>query len=1157
MLYACYRELMAVLVCFCCFQGTALVAGEAVETFSDLARFSVVQGGERRQSLQRDPTLERIYFQFAEEQKVPAMEILIPENKGRRRLPDIPVTLVLTVSHSTPEPFNNIALRISDRENETFHFLPVKKIADGNGKTVFHYLVDQTTFRISWGPRINRMFDFPVAFQGIAVNFNPQVHQGRICFEKLEILENGRREIPVKTSLLRFQKKLVMDEVRAVDGKCRALPLADGIQLSGNASEVHVDPYAWRHPLPVPGPTEVRLDLEVVRGNGIIELEVEDLHKKRIVFSAPFSETARTELVIPTAGRSAANQEIKYRRLRVKFNSKQEFDLKLFGLRQSAMVSDVQALHCDIETGNGIHVLDVGEEGKFRLTFSNRSDSPLEWEVEMNFRDFLGHNFIRKENIKLAAGGSVRLPLTQKLPYFGIWNIHYSIRSKKERGIQRDLLRTFAYMKPFNVTPRCPEGTFMFGVNAHPTWLYSMDEYPLFVEAMARCGAKLLRTDFSWRQIEPFEGKFDFSIYDPLVEDMIRNGIAVLAVLHPTPMWAVPAERANLDYFTKSRSRPLPGLYRRFARQVAKHYGDKITFWEIWNEPDLLPVSTLTTDEYLEILREGAEGIRQSCPDARIMTGGFAVVDSPAVSQKDLQYRVLTEGKKWYDIHAIHLHGPFPEYADIVDNQLIPLRTRAGVTAPWFSAETSLNASGGAERIQALTLFKKIMFSWSRGSISYIWYNLRNKGRDFYNGEHHYGLLTYDFYPNPAFSVFAELSRLYTGLKYEREWKIQAGIYCFQFEGAGRKVICAWNENSADVSRPVVFKTDASKVYRVDIMGNKSPIALKEGIAVCPISAVPGSIVLENATSIEPVNSLLTVEAPRAITPGRPFKVAISAFNPYQSKAVLRLHFRLPKGMEMTQPVSSNKMTPGSSLRKSFDMKLNSTSLAAVSRDLQVAVSYELDEIKGTINIPFSRSVLISGRDFDKREPDFWLESVDQIFPLIPADPLTEFRNWKGIADLSAKVWYGVRNENLTVRVVVQDDKHCQPYSEDSVWNGDNIQMPLVFPGQNGGIWEIGMSLLDDGRSEIWIWSTPPGFDARKCAREILLNVSRRKNLTTYDIQIPFATLGISSADLRKGFQSNILINENDGDGRDYCLFIAPGTNTTKLPDQYPFLILE
>ena len=126
MLYACYRELMAVLVCFCCFQGTALVAGEAVETFSDLARFSVVQGGERRQSLQRDPTLERIYFQFAEEQKVPAMEILIPENKGRRRLPDIPVTLVLTVSHSTPEPFNNIALRISDRENETFHFLPVK-----------------------------------------------------------------------------------------------------------------------------------------------------------------------------------------------------------------------------------------------------------------------------------------------------------------------------------------------------------------------------------------------------------------------------------------------------------------------------------------------------------------------------------------------------------------------------------------------------------------------------------------------------------------------------------------------------------------------------------------------------------------------------------------------------------------------------------------------------------------------------------------------------------------------------------------------------------------------------------------------------------------------------------------------------------------------
>ncbi|MEI3001775.1 MAG: hypothetical protein V8T86_12910 [Victivallis sp.] len=41
------------------------------------------------------------------------------------------------------------------------------------------------------------------------------------------------------------------------------------------------------------------------------------------------------------------------------------------------------------------------------------------------------------------------------------------------------------------------------------------------------------------------------------------------------------------------------------------------------------------------------------------------------------------------------------------------------------------------ERNQAITLFKKLLFAWSRGSIGYTWYDLRNDiGYYRVDGEH-------------------------------------------------------------------------------------------------------------------------------------------------------------------------------------------------------------------------------------------------------------------------------------------------------------------------------------------------------------------------------------------------------------------------------------
>lgn len=51
------------------------------------------------------------------------------------------------------------------------------------------------------------------------------------------------------------------------------------------------------------------------------------------------------------------------------------------------------------------------------------------------------------------------------------------------------------------------------------------------------------------------------------------------------------------------------------------------------------------------------------------------------------------------------------------------------------------------------------------------------------------------------------------------------------------------------------------------------------------------------------------------------------------------------------------------------------------------------------------------------------------------------------------------------------------------------------------------------------------------------------------------AAIGLTQEQLKAGIQFNLLINENDGEGRDGWLQIAPGIGEAKVPEKYPFIL--
>lgn len=91
----------------------------------------------------------------------------------------------------------------------------------------------------------------------------------------------------------------------------------------------------------------------------------------------------------------------------------------------------------------------------------------------------------------------------------------------------------------------------------------------------------------------------------------------------------------------------------------------------------------------------------------------------------------VQEAKPYFDVHAIHLHGPFEEFPGCLQSSFFALREKSGVTQLWFANETADHGAGGREKHVAIDVWRKSVYAWAHGSVDYTWYNLRAKvGKD-------------------------------------------------------------------------------------------------------------------------------------------------------------------------------------------------------------------------------------------------------------------------------------------------------------------------------------------------------------------------------------------------------------------------------------------
>jgi hypothetical protein len=822
-------------------------------------------------------------------------------------------------------------------------------------------------------------------------------------------------------------------------------------------------------------------------------------------------------------------------------------------------------LHVSLETGNPVHVLKAGEENKSGLKVKNTvsgKEGKTKIFVEYHISDS-GQNIIKTEKLALDLASQeetfIKFPPP---PAFGVYYVDTTIGTPAmdEEPVKKRF--SYAYMKPSGPTPG-PATGFLFRVCSHPQ-RHSREHQEREALAAALCGIKIIREDIDWGRIQRTGPEtWNFSSFDNVVETFGAYGLEIQAIYSYVPAWAVARDWKPHRPDRQGRGRPDYEHWRRFIRAFADRYKDKLRYVEVWNEPDLTGFANFSAEEYIELLKVAWTETRAANPALKVLTGGFAgmpeALSAHASIKPDVLPKTLRDGKNHYDVIAFHGHGSFANYQRQVES-LLALKEKLALPQPWYANETAETSLRIGELAQAIILYKKFLYSWAKGSIGYNWYDLRDDGFSATDVEHHFGLLTRDFYPKAAYPVYNMLGNYYKDGHFVEQPDLGKDLHGYLYKARnGDYLLANWNEAPSGQDRLLMLGGITGAASRVDIFGNEEPLPVINGSLMLEITPRPFTLKISGQTAAPRlIGECLRPRGEFLVNPGAPMVFEYELINPTARTRTFELQFEVPPGLVVRRAERKVAVKPRETAIYKLELQATPAfDAAATGAPLTTKTRFLLDgQWTGEMNTPLKPVITCPATGDFAEEPAFVMETGAQVTTLAPNAPWTSRLFWSGPDDLGARVWLACGRDKLLLKVVVRDDKHYQPHTGADVWKGDNVQIAIRLPRQNA-MWEIGLTHRADTTSETWCWFAPRGFDAAAAvAGKILLETTRDetgKN-TTYLATIPFDAIGLTEAICQSGFRFNLLVNDNDGEMRESILSIAPGIGASKTAGHFPMI---
>ncbi|HHS96355.1 MAG TPA: hypothetical protein ENK08_00415, partial [Chloroflexi bacterium] len=228
---------------------------------------------------------------------------------------------------------------------------------------------------------------------------------------------------------------------------------------------------------------------------------------------------------------------------------------------------------------------------------------------------------------------------------------------------------------------------------------YDPPERPYLTLAL-NAGSRWDRFDFVWPNIEPSNDQWNFSAYDDLVNDLHAAGVNIVGILLWTPGWAVspdcqlegqalsrptqpsphryapPPPAGTLSTSAEPKTCPPRGLdlpwndpgnyWGDFVYTVVSRYGDRVKYWEVWNEPDYCDPGYIcswsgTSVDYAQLLKVGYQATKAACPDCTVLFGGLHFWANPSFYRWVLNVLnddpAAAENNYFFDVMSLHTYS--------------------------------------------------------------------------------------------------------------------------------------------------------------------------------------------------------------------------------------------------------------------------------------------------------------------------------------------------------------------------------------------------------------------------------------------------------------------------------------------------------------------
>ncbi len=801
-------------------------------------------------------------------------------------------------------------------------------------------------------------------------------------------------------------------------------------------------------------------------------------------------------------------------------------------------------LEASVETGDELQLVLPGKEKQVRLQLRNPGTAPRSVTAALRLFDPDDRLLLEKSGEFQIAGAAVQAIPLPPPERFGVYTVKLTLKEKD--SLRHETLR-YARLDPAGTTQGGVDG-FLFGICSH-LQRYPAEERRRMARAAALCGAKLLRVSLESHRIQPRHGEWTFGTYDHIAKLLREYQIEFAPIFLNLPSWAVAADYRQAVKSSSTRGRrPDYRLWEEYVRKVSEHYRSSLRFAEVWNEPDLIGFANFPPEEYLQLLKITSSVLRETVPGITVISAGFASPDlNPPERTADPHYvrKCVEGGRGLYDLFAVHMHTRPERYREYYVKNLLRFRKELNDTTPWYSNETALASFGEISELdQAETLFLNLFCAWNNGAAGYNWYNLRNIKEDPGDPEANYGMLTWDFQPKKVYAAYNTLARYFRGAKLLRH---SESTPLFRAADGSWLIPCSPLEKR-NRHALLLFTGIRGEATRIDLWGNREQLPVSGGIALLKSTGHPVILQVKGQPAPpEPAGELLRFAPNFRLQPGREVKSVVECRNPSRTPLKLDLTFRPAAGLAVTPANRSVTIPPGEDVSLSFAFRTDKNCRAdSLPLDVSAGTIW-----KGTLALPLETVIPIPSGAFS-REPQFRVNRPEQVTSFVSVEDATAHLQWKGPADLSAELFLARGNRELRLRMIVRDDIHHQPVSGRDVWQGDNVQLGLRLPRQNGQ-WEFGFTRLADEKPECFVWLHPEGYDPAKSLLQIRLSTRRNESAgeTVYEAVIPFRAIGLTQEIGEEGFHLSFLVNDNDGTCRESAISASPGM-LNKDSSRYP-----